>query len=1104
MSKKTTKIISIAAITIVAVIVVAVGAVSWLLFSHSGIKAATRYAIENYAPCKAEVGDIRLTLKKTFPHFGLEIDNLVVYNEEGVAPGDTLAFIGSLIARIDVDSYRNDQEIKVSELFLDEASAWLYTGADGRSNLDIFTNGDKEKKKKEPLSFSLPDSLGTNLSFCLERLKIGDVSFRYTDETKHTDASVGEVSVNAKGVLRPDVTGDMKLGIALNGISGTIGDTAVTILNLSALSISANTGISTTVLTGNGDISISGLKMSSGGNDATSDDVVLKFDALCNTSDKLLKGTAEVTSGALQLLTAQMSALTNSLILNLSADGSYADGNSLKATLDGGAGEVSMQLDGHSPMTVSLGKLGIRCSAAGNISAIEGDADISINAGSLDFSMDGSSPITVTSPQMTLTATGAKHGSDVTLIPGISSPSVLLAMKGETYISQWPLEARIPVATDTAFSSFKLSGASISVNRQELHADAYCQMLKDRGIDADGHIYSSRLDIAALLRMLPEAVRSSLKGIDSSGGLVVDAKGRVSVKEGVTDILSAGATLTADNFYGSMNDSISAKAESIRLTANLTDEGKSCTADVVAKGLDASLISKMPVTAHLADLSVTASADNILDSLARERAIVADVYANGLDALADTISASMGRLSLSGIYTLASEDKNNEGISLSLNYDTLTARAGRMIAAHTGVASLQANARLDTTRQEFILRWKPEVSASVKGTTVESLSIPLSIPNLAFDFSLGELRIADSRIELGRSEFSIAGNVRDIGSFLDETGTMEGSIDFTSDHTDLDEILAFISGFGKGGEKAAEKIQTGITEDADTAAPAPFIVPDLMNVAVNTHIREMDFNHHRFHNLGGDITFHEGSLILQELGFSSDAAEMQLTAIYRTPKDDDIHASVDFHLLDIDINELIDLIPSVDSVVPMLKSFDGKAQFHLAVETDFTDRYEPILSTLIGATAIEGKDLKVMDNEVFSDIKKKLLMSKKAENRIDSLSVEMQVLRNRVELFPFLVHMDRYSVVVAGHHNIDKELGCKYHISVIQTPLPLRLGVNIEGSTAEIAAKPIRHIKMTKCLYDKTFSPSKASVTDQRILQMKRIISDALKANVKERPSEQE
>ena len=194
---------------------------------------------------------------------------------------------------------------------------------------------------------------------------------------------------------------------------------------------------------------------------------------------------------------------------------------------------------------------------------------------------------------------------------------------------------------------------------------------------------------------------------------------------------------------------------------------------------------------------------------------------------------------------------------------------------------------------------------------------------------------------------------------------------------------------------------------------------------------------------------------------------------------------------------MIDLIPAVDSVVPMLKSFSGKAQFHLAVETGLKPDYMPKMSTLIGAAAIEGQDLVVLDNEVFDGIKKKLLMSKNARNVIDSLDVEIQVLRNKVDLYPFLIHMDRYQAVIGGRHNINKALDCGYHISLTDSPLPIRLGVDIGGPINDITKSPLKHIKLVLPKYNKLFKPEKRGNTEEKVLEMKQDILNTLRGNVR-------
>lgn len=224
---------------------------------------------------------------------------------------------------------------------------------------------------------------------------------------------------------------------------------------------------------------------------------------------------------------------------------------------------------------------------------------------------------------------------------------------------------------------------------------------------------------------------------------------------------------------------------------------------------------------------------------------------------------------------------------------------------------------------------------------------------------------------------------------------------------------------------------------------------------------------------------------------------MQLTAIYRTPSpQDDPFIELDFHLLDIEIDELIDLIPSVDSIVPMLKAFSGQANFHLAAETFLKDN-TPIMSTLLGAAAIDGKNLVLLDNEVFDGIKRKLLMSKNAQNVIDSIDVQMQVIRNRVTLYPFRVHMDRYTAIIDGRHFINKDLDCKYTVSLIDSPLPISLGVSISGSINDIAESPIKHIRLVRPQYNKLYIPDKQSRTDEIIMELKNNIQDVLRSNVR-------
>ncbi|WP_372641447.1 hypothetical protein, partial [Ancylomarina sp.] len=146
-------------------------------------------------------------------------------------------------------------------------------------------------------------------------------------------------------------------------------------------------------------------------------------------------------------------------------------------------------------------------------------------------------------------------------------------------------------------------------------------------------------------------------------------------------------------------------------------------------------------------------------------------------------------------------------------------------------------------------------------------------------------------------------------------------------------------------------------------------------------------------------------------------------------------------------------------------------------------------STIRGAAAFQGQELTLMDTETFDMIASKLMFKKKTENVIDSLSVEMTLFRDEIDLYPFLIVMDDYKAVISGRHNMDNRFN--YHISVTDTPLPVRLGLNVSGTMDELK------YNLVPCQYKHLYDPKKQGALEEQTLRLKKLISESLKENVK-------
>jgi hypothetical protein len=262
------------------------------------------------------------------------------------------------------------------------------------------------------------------------------------------------------------------------------------------------------------------------------------------------------------------------------------------------------------------------------------------------------------------------------------------------------------------------------------------------------------------------------------------------------------------------------------------------------------------------------------------------------------------------------------------------------------------------------------------------------------------------------------------------------------------------------------------------------MVPKGMDIMLDTRVQNALFGTDYATDVKGNVRIYDGILLLDEVRLVTPAARMQLTAMYRTPRKNHLFMGLDYHMIDVEISELLNMIPEVDSLMPMLRSFGGEGEFHLAIETYLDSTYNLKMSTLRGAASVAGQDLVLMDGETFSEIAKKLRFSKKAENRVDSLSAEFTVFRNEIDVYPFLIVMDRYKAIVAGRHNFD--MSFDYHISLVDSPLPLKLGVDVKGTLDDMAIMPVRP------RYAETYRPAARFAVANKQLELRELIRESL------------
>lgn len=1019
--------------SVLLLLIAAVLIVVYIVFTPARITPIARQAASEFITCEHEIGEVDLTFFSTFPRFGLRADGLLLINPKAGSRNDTVVSAPRFTATVDVMEFINNKHLVIHEAILDDASVNFFIAQDGTTNLtDVFVTS---PDTTDTTAFSLPFD-----EIRVDGLRITARSITFVDAKDTIDASLGFTELSAKAASWDD----MLIGLDAQDVCAQIkGDTYADSLHIELIAPLAMDLDAMHFDIDGARLAVNDFNLRIEGEATLGDSIAL--DAKLETDKWQIKPLLALVP---QTFTKSLSDLDvdGTIQLEATAQGYYADSVmphiQAHVILKDGEGE-------YKPLPYTL--RGVK---------LDADVDLRMNKGEQS--------------SVTIRTLEAKTKKSAVSAKGTIS-DVLGNMLMDMHLT---LDANLPDFAYFYPKNMTLKGRAKGKADARIRLDDLTAMELEKGrINADLNLSDIRYATDSMEAELPLThARIQLPNPQPSKPQLKWA--RIDLETDKVDF-SMATPLTA-----------ALKASTIQLEASnvLSNDPVLC----AAVGLQ----SDRPIKVEMDSMGGIVDAPNLKayveyntkSETGLEKA-QANVRFDGLDGFFKDIKADLKDSYLSATMTAG------KSLSAKLNTSALNAQMGEELSAKTGVLALEVSARYNSKGENELLKWNPRLKINLKSGEVnmpERLPEPVYIPSIDFKYSNREMNITDARIELGNSDLNLKGNVRNIGKWFRHKALLEGQLDVVSDHCDANQLLAWFSA-DSGSEEVSESSekseinndQSPITNDADKASE-PFMVPTDVDLALNTHMREVEIFNQVAKDLKGGLYVKDGKLILDEMGFVCRAAKLQLTAMYRTPWRDHIYLGLDYHMIDIDIDELLTMIPNLEEMVPMLSSFKGAAQFHLAAETYTDENYQPKISTLRGAASLTGKDLVVMDSKTFSKISKLLLFKKKTENKIDSINAELTVYKDQIDVYPLCVQMDNYMVALGGRHKTDMTFD--YDINVLS---PIYLGVHVGGSMDNLK------IKLAKCKYAKDFKPHWYQKADTQSLELRKLIKQSMEKNVR-------
>ena len=1062
--KRIPKITAITLSSIIGILLVAIIIVCNVVFSPKTLTPIVRNNVGRFITCQADLDTAELTFFSTFPNFAINLSNVRVINPITDAQSDTLAHVGHLSASVNVSQFLFKGNLVINQVHLDNTTANIFCDSLGNANYNIVALTSNEEEE-DTTSTSLFDLLQVN------DVIINNLSATYIDQKSGINASINGLNTSLSAQLQ-GANGNINASFSTNAIQGSL--------------LSPNSSF----LIPNSSFSINGSLKDN------HFDGKLALELPSTTFD--LDNNRLADSLALR---AEVPAEVNLDIMHINLKKALLAVNTHEINLNGVA-----QLD-NDDINLDLQFATNQWNLEEVIALIpEAYADlldgikVSGNA-----SLSGSARGTYNDSIMPLISANLNYTDGKVQYSELPLPinNINLSLSANADLNpNGKIEATIQNSSlYIQNSSLLISNSSLLIPNSSF-TDALCD-LNIKG----------NLNLSELRPFLPDDMK-----INMNGRTYANISTRFNLDDATNlrlDRIIADGSLQYTNLDVLYNDSIAIKDTKGILTIKLPSPHSNkhfkelAQASLNGTNLDINMVGTMQANAKTPNLTI--GIGDILDTTQFYTAVCQFNF-DHLQGSMDTINFDIA--TPKGTIEVYPTRKNKKDPTFAVTYasESIRANMGSFLNVNTKDLEIEAFTSYDKSKENLLDQLNPTIKFDFNDglVAVNGFDADINIPAIKFQFRPNNFDIEQSRIIIDDSDFALSGNITNLKNFAKGRGLLRGNLKFQSEQTNIDQLMDLINGLGANSESTDEIVITDDNTDfalADatqtvetqhiasqsdsrsTEEPNPFIVPKKVNITLDTHIKKAIFGDTDIENLGGKLTIKDGEAILEQMGFTTDAAEMQLTGIYRSERRNHLFAGIDFHLLNIDIAKLIALVPQVDTIVPMLKSFAGRAEFHIAAETYLRADYSPKMSTLRAAAALEGKDLVLLDSETFSTIAKYMMFNKKTENKVDSISVEMTVFRNEVDLYPFLISMDKWQAVLSGRHNLDNSFN--YHISLTDCPLPTRLGLDVKGTFDDLK------FALVPCKYKALYKPEKQGATEKQTLALKKLISDSLKDNVK-------
>ena len=367
-------------------------------------------------------------------------------------------------------------------------------------------------------------------------------------------------------------------------------------------------------------------------------------------------------------------------------------------------------------------------------------------------------------------------------------------------------------------------------------------------------------------------------------------------------------------------------------------------------------------------------------------------------------------------------------------------------------ASKDLKVSLDSSVVALLNRWHPGGLVSLENASLVSPSLPLRTTLNSMDIALDDddAQVASFNVDCGTSDIDLTGSVGGFRRFIMSRGPLKFDFNVHSKRLNANEILVAMQQGASNKDvdvEAADFVADSLSNavyDPTAGEMRAIVVPKNLRGSINLMADRVDYSSLEIRPASALVNVRDRVLQVKDVDVQSNVGRIMLNAFYGTKSKSDISAGIDMQLMDMPAYDIIHMLPTVDAMMPALKSFEGNLACDVSVTTQLDTNMNVLTPTLNGLVRIAGENLNIKNAGSLRKVTRLLMFKDKNIGHIEDLYVDAVIGDNKVEVYPFVLGVDKYKVALAGTQGFSGSM--RYNISILESFLPFRFGIDIYGN----------------------------------------------------------